>query len=386
MVQSRNSQSPGLLKTVWEGHYLDGQSSAHQGASIHVLPGGLQISIEGGTKVWWPYGEVRRTQGGYEGEQVRLEKGGDVLETLVVEDRAFLSALYRFAPHLGQFHGNAGRKRHRQLTALAALGVVVIVGALYLWGIPAMAAYVAPRLPIAWEEHLGESVVEQLAPEARRCSSPDGMKAINAIISVLTASSPVSPYRFRVFVLNDPNVNAWAAPGGYIIVLRGLLERTKTSEELAGVLAHELQHILQHHATRALLEDASTGLLLTAMTGDLSGAMAFGAEGARKLAMLRYSRQYEESADAEGLKMLIAARIDPAGMISFYNVLMATTPDTPGFLSYLSTHPNTADRIDRIRSLSASFAGKTVDLLPEVRWERVKMMCRRNGVRLEFSE
>src|SRR2546430_17286372 len=117
----------------------------------------------------------------------------------------------------------------------------------------------------------------------------------------------------------------------------GIARADKTPEELAGVLAHELQHILQHHATRALLEDASTGLLLTAMTGDLSGAMAFGAEGARKLAMLRYSRQYEESADAEGLKMLIAARIDPAGMISFYNVLMATTPDTPVFLSYLST-------------------------------------------------
>ena len=149
----------------------------------------------------------------------------------------------------------------------------------------------------------------------------------------------------------------------------------QTPEELAGVLAHELQHILQQHATRSLLEDTSTGLLLTVLTGDLSGAMAFGAEGARKLAMLRYSRQYEEAADAQGLKMLTAARIDPAGMISFYSVLMATAPDAPGLLSYLSTHPKTADRIDRLKSLSAAFGGETIRLLPELNWERVKRVC-----------
>jgi predicted Zn-dependent protease len=199
---------------------------------------------------------------------------------------------------------------------------------------------------------------------------------IDEIITTLTAPLANSPpYTFRVMVLNDTTINALAAPGGYIVIFRGLLERTQTAEELAGVLAHELQHIRQRHATRALLQYVSTGLLLAAITGDASGVTAFGLESARTLAALQYSRQNEEEADAEGMRMLLAAGVDPAGMIAFFELLRKEEKRTPGFLKYLSTHPSTEDRIQRLRSLASQSRGGPVKLLQGHDWRDVRNMC-----------
>src|SRR5437899_1914268 len=84
-------------------------------------------------------------------------------------------------------------------------------------------------------------------------------EAIGAIVKRLMEPQPISPYTVRVTVVDDGTVNAFAVPGGQVVLLRGLVERTRTPEELAGVLAHELQHVLQRHTTRLLLQHAATG-------------------------------------------------------------------------------------------------------------------------------
>src|SRR5438046_2895507 len=126
------------------------------------------------------------------------------------------------------------------------------------------------------------------------------------------------PYPLRVYVVDMPTVNAFAAPGGSVVIFRGLLQRTDSPEQLAGVLAHEFQHVLQRHSTRAIIQHTSSGLLIAALTGDVTGPLAYGLEAARVLGHLRYSREAETEAGAEGLTMLLAARVDPAGMITFF--------------------------------------------------------------------
>jgi predicted Zn-dependent protease len=160
---------------------------------------------------------------------------------------------------------------------------------------------------------------------------------------------PGVPYKFRVTVFNDPNVNAFALPGGQLVLLRGLIERSKTPEELAGVLAHEMQHVLKRHATRALIQHVSTGLLLAALTGDVMGPVAYGAQSAQVLGQLQYSRRAEVEADAEGMKMLLDARVDPAGTVRFFEGLTGGDKQPRSVLRYLSTHPSTTDRIERLR-------------------------------------
>jgi len=364
------------MKTEWQGYYLDGKSASRQPAAIHLMKSGLEVVTESRVTLWWPYHEIRQTQGFYAGEQVRLERGTDIPEVIVVPDSAFLTDLHRFVPGLAmRFHNPRHRRMRLKLTVLAGIAAVCTVTALYFWGIPTMAALVAPHVPVSWEEHLGRGVVEYLAPQELQCTDPDRMRMINEMVTTLTTPLSKQPYTIRVSVVNNPMVNAFAAPGGYIVIFRGLLENTKTPEEMAGVLAHELQHILQRHATQAFLHDASTGILLAALAGDASGAMAYGLETARTVGMLSYSRQKEDEADTEGMRMLLTAGIDPAGMIAFFKMLQKENPETPNFMKYLSTHPSTLDRIEKLRSMAGQSRQKYTKLFPDYDWSDISKIC-----------
>jgi Zn-dependent protease with chaperone function len=364
------------IQTEWEGYYLDGQTAARQRVSIQLMRLGLHVTTERGDTLWWPYEEIRQTQGFYSGEQVRIERGGEFAEALLVSDKEFLVQLHQIAPELAtKFHDPARRKTRGRLALLAALASIGILVVLYLWGIPALSGFVASLVPVSWEERLGQAVVEHLAPPAIRCTDTNRTPVISEILTALTTHSPTSPYTIRVILVNDSSINAFAAPGGTIVLLRGLLEKTQTPEELAGILAHELQHILNRHSTRALIQHVSMGLLLAAITGNTSGTAAYGLEGARILGSLRYSRQNEEEADAGGMRMLLEAGIDPMGMIAFLELLKKRTSESPSILKYLSTHPGTEDRIEKLKSLAGQSQHRPAKLLAGHDWSEIKKIC-----------
>jgi predicted Zn-dependent protease len=198
---------------------------------------------------------------------------------------------------------------------------------------------------------------------------------MDAIVARLLAAGPPSPYTMRVYVVNRPVVNAVAAPGGHVMIFHGLLERTSTPEELAGVVGHELQHVLRRHTTRAVIQDVGTGLLLMALTGDVTGPLAYGLQTARALGELRYSRRAEEEADLEGMKMLLAARVDPAEMIAFFEKIQKEEGAQPRALTYLSSHPMPAERIARLRSLAAAAKGAPEPILPGEDWPALIKRC-----------
>jgi Zn-dependent protease with chaperone function len=364
------------MERRWEASYLDGHTAIRQPATIRLMSEGLEVTTSGGWTRVWPYSEIRQTQGFYEGEEVRLERGGQLPETLLIGDQRFLASLSELVPQQGsRFHDPRRRASRLRLTVLAALGVVVGTGILYLWGIPALAALAAPRVPVAWEESLGRSVVEHLAPEGSVCRDPEGQRLLDVIVGRLAATVPGSPYRFRVLVIDRPQVNALAAPGGNILVFRGLVAEAASPEELAGVLAHEMQHVLDRHATQALIQHTSIGLLLAALTGDMSGPLVYGLASARVLGQLQYSRRAESEADAGAVAMLRAARVDPSGLLHFLESL--TSGKQPrSVLEYLSTHPSPTRRIAEMKTLIARPAGAPpVPLLSDEEWATLKQIC-----------
>ena len=358
----------------WRGHYFDGRTPASHPAIVILSATQLQIALDGGATLTWPYAQIRQAQGAYEGEQVRLERGGEYPETLVVESSAFLDGLHRVAPELTRRFQAPERRAIRWAIGLLTAAIVLALSfAIYFRALPAIAVAVASRVPASWEARLGERTIAHLAPPERRCSDPIVAQAIDAIVTALSATRP-SPYTFRVVVVDNRAVNAFAAPGGYLVVNRGLLEVTRSPEELAGVLAHEIQHVLQRHATRAMVQQASTGFLIAAVIGDPGSAVAYGLEAAQLLGTLRYSRIQEEEADVEGLKMIRDAKIDPQGMIGFFETMKARG-DVPDILKYLSTHPATQARIDRLRALTGDAPTPTVKLLADSDWKDTKRRC-----------
>lgn len=360
------------MKIEWEGIYFDGRSAQRRRAAVRPVLDGLHITLDDGTTFSWPYREVRQIQGVFRGQQVRLERS-TTPETLVIPDADFLTALTHAASATGRrFRPPIRPSKWLMYTLFAGTAAVLVSAALYLWGIPALADRVAARVPVEWEAQLGRTATEELTLPMNRCDDPHLAAALQEITTTLTQSWTASPYTFRVTIVDLPVINALAAPGGYIVVFRGLIEKTEAPEELAGVLAHEMQHVLHRDATRALVREMSLRALLNVATG---GAGLTPLQAGGILARLRYSREAEAAADRDGMRMLMTAHLDPQGMIRIYQTLKREAGRVPRAVTYLSTHPDIDSRIAALQKLAQGATYTPVPLLAGIRWKTIAHAC-----------
>jgi hypothetical protein len=211
----------------WNGHYLDGRSAHRQPVSVGMTAGGLEIVTHDAVLRRWPYAEIRQTQGRYAGEPVRLERGGAPAEVLIVSNPHFLATLRESAgDYSSRFHDPHRRGRRRLLTLGAGVAAVGLAAGLYLWGIPALALVATPLVPPAWEARLGDEIYTRLVSSEDRCADPERQRLIETILARLTGNGGAGPYHLRLTVVDWPQVNAFALPGGHILLLRGLLDST----------------------------------------------------------------------------------------------------------------------------------------------------------------
>ena len=166
-------------------------------------------------------------------------------------------------------------------------------------------------------------------------------------------------------VLDSPIINAMALPGGYIYVTRGMLAHLNNEDQLATVIAHEIGHVAARHAARqAWQQQIGQGLLLGGAV--LSQGLGLPAQDimnlggmAAQLVFLRYSREDELEADKLGVEYAAAAGYDPREVIGFFQTLnRIEEKEGQGMPSFLATHPNPGDRIQRIREMTVNLRDK----------------------------
>jgi beta-barrel assembly-enhancing protease len=355
----------------WEGFYFDGQSAERQPVTLTLARGGLQLTRGDGSSIVWPIAELRQTQGGFSNEQLRIERGqGALAEAIIVNQPGLPQAIRRAFPHTrSRVRGGGGTAR--LLTwGLGGLAAIIVA---YVWGAPRAADWAAAKVPPSWEADLGRSVEARMAPSARRCGDSTSLAELRAVLDRLLVAAPTSHYEFHMVVLRDTMVNAFAAPGGFVAVNSGLIAASQTPEEFAGVLAHEVQHVLKRHSTRGILREVPLRLALASIGG--SGAMEAAASAAGTLGALRYRRADESEADVEGMRLMRAAQIDVNGMTSFMRTLGGRSQDGPRLVSYLSSHPHTAERVATLERMAAAEAQQAIPLMEPGRWARLRRMC-----------
>jgi Zn-dependent protease with chaperone function len=227
-----------------------------------------------------------------------------------------------------------------------ALGLVLLLPfvpvAVFLARSDAVAAWAVDRIPAEQEARFGDLA---LAQTRARMALADSGPAVDAVRLIGQRLTPGTRLQYRWFVADAPQINAFAAPGGVVVVFSGLIRAAERPEELAGVIAHEVAHAELRHGLRAMVKGLGLSALLSVALGDLSGG---GLEKAiANLTELRFSRDAEREADADGLKRMVAARIDPQGMVRFLERLdeegKAAVP------ALLSTHPVTGERLETLR-------------------------------------
>jgi predicted Zn-dependent protease len=172
----------------------------------------------------------------------------------------------------------------------------------------------------------------------------------------LQSARPQLPWTFGV--LDDPGFNAFAAPGGYVFVTRGLVDRVDEAE-LAGILAHEITHVTSKHHLKALAARARSGLATQLLASQLRSNVA-GAVSSQMLALGRdlYSRGLDQGdefeSDREGVALAARAGLDPYGLPSVLQQLRGAAADNPLFSLALSTHPPAQLRLEQLEAAMGS--------------------------------
>jgi Zn-dependent protease with chaperone function len=270
-------------------------------------------------------------------------------------------AFFQASPQMAALRQTQRRGATLRGFGWAALALVVLLPAVllvaFLWQSDRIARAVAERIPIEQEIELGEQAFAGLRGSLRFEQNGPTYDAVQALGQRL---SQRSKYRYRFYVVKDPAINAFAMPGGIIVVHTGLIEATRRPEELAGVLAHEIQHVEQRHSLRAMVKELGLQSLWMLATGSAGSGMTGGA--VLELQKLGFSREAELQADAAGFKALIDAGIDPRGMTEFFDV-MAKHESGKAPPPLLSTHPASTDREAALREREKEIEGKAFEPL-----------------------
>jgi predicted Zn-dependent protease len=356
----------------FRGTFTDGHSAMQHAARILLGASALAILDVRNTRLAeWPYRQLRLVEEVYAGRPARLKvAGGDA--RLVVRDPAFLAALASHARHLRGHNMQHSRALPRALTWGAAT-LATLVG-LY-FGLPLFAEPIAAVVPLAWEERMGRSVMSQakalFGGDIKECTAPDGRAALEGLTARLGRTID-SRYTFRVQVVDSPIVNAFAAPGGYVVIFRGLIAKAQSADEVAGVLAHEMGHVIERHSTEGLIRQIGMRVLVGAMIGDASGIGSTAADVGTQLASLSYGRAAEREADRVGLMMLNAADIRGTGLANFFQRLAGKDGDGDSRLfRYFATHPPSSERAREVASRAAGI-GEAMNA-PD--WRALQAIC-----------
>lgn len=358
---------------IWHAHFYDGQTAQPHTVQIEVLANGLEVIYSDRPSEIWTYGSFRQTEGFHSGELVRFEKNDTFGQALVIDDVQILEVMRERDPS-SDFHNPRLRRYRVPLVGFSLVSIVFIIWLLYGYILPVFIDGIAHIAPVAWEESLGRSVVAYIAPKENRCQDEIYTEVFDEIVARLTAPTNL-PYTFRVYVVKNAHVNAFALPGGYMAITTGFLKRVKSAEQIAGIIAHEMQHVVQRHGTRAVLREMSTRTLIAAISGGGEG-LDYVLDGAALAGALRFSRDHESSADIEGMKMILDAKIDPKGMVEAFEILLEITGDMPDGLVYASTHPLTKNRIHSLSPYLDSLQVDPIPIVSDSTWARFAQAIR----------
>ncbi|MEM7158826.1 MAG: M48 family metallopeptidase [Myxococcota bacterium] len=257
-------------------------------------------------------------------------------------------------------------KRSRRLAFIGTLlAILLLVGFV---SFPLLSGFVAPLLPERIENAVGAEMIKGTAEEGNFCNDPEGVAVLEDLVKRLAKEA--DDRTFKVYVSDQEIVNAFAAPGGHVVIFKPIIDQAEGPDEVAGVLAHEMGHVVERHPAEGLIEAVGYGIFGMLTPGDGSHE-----EVAKSLLTNHYSRGDELDADRAGVELLNAAGIDSRGLFSFFERLKDSGDDVPGAVEFLSTHPSGETRKANLEEVA--HAGEPA--LSDDEWAALQAVCNEVG-------
>jgi Zn-dependent protease with chaperone function len=221
---------------------------------------------------------------------------------------------------------------------------LVFLAMLYFFLVPWVSEKLASRVPVSTEEQFGDVVYESLQLGEQEDSSASYV--INHFFATMEIPTE---YRIRISVVKSETINAFALPGGRIIVYDGLLKKLGSYPELSALLAHEFVHVNNRHATRSIFRRLGSRVFISLLLGDFGAVTSVLADQADHIKQLGYSRALEKEADITGLELLMERGIDPRGFTELFHHLQQSNPNSEA-PEMLTSHPDISKRIEYLSS------------------------------------
>jgi Zn-dependent protease with chaperone function len=351
------------------GVFSDETSLGRVGVEINVNPQGLEARPSDGDAFKLSATQLVLEVGGASGKMVFCRNPEKTL-TIFSEAPGFLKALAHHPnPHV-QEQAVASEQALRTAQIKRGLGwtlsflAIIAIG---LWGLGSLqnfAKRAVHQVPWQVDETIGQTLVKQMDLGGPMVENLVVQDAANKILQRLVPYSARPDAQFEIHVVQSDQVNAFALPGGQMVIFTGLLKRAQKAEEVAGVLAHEIAHVTQRHGLDRIVQSIGIMTLVQLAIGDSSVLLGLGSELITLAAINSYSRDQETEADAIGVHILHSAGIAHTHLAQFFRDLKelgpthgdkdtATTklPDqVEEILSWVSTHPAIESRIEAIES------------------------------------
>ncbi len=235
--------------------------------------------------------------------------------------------------------------------------------------LPEMGTAAGATLSLADEYSIGRMVMRGLRDSGRILEDPETNEYLQSLGLRLSSLAQSGNRDFTFFLVNDPTINAFALPGGFIGIHSGLLLETRNESELAGVYAHEVSHVTQRHIARSIEDQSRTSLVSTAATlaaillsavagvgpDATMGAIAT-AQGLAAQSQLNFTRENEYEADRVGIGLMANAGFDPNGMADFFGEMGRRTQLSPDWVpELLKSHPVTSARMAEAKGRAAQY-------------------------------
>lgn len=342
------------------GKYFDGLSSKSNIVEVELDYKFLIINGESINTVW-TVNEVKNVDFS-SAKEINLHYGNKPQEGLIISGKENLDKLRIKYPEL--FNQNVYSrilKGNNTKVFLFSIFVLIAVLLSYLVFIgPFVAEKAVDIVSVEQEVQLGNKMFESM--EEMLDLNDEKSRELNDFYHSLGFKNI---FPVKLYYSNSKDVNAFAIPGGKIVVHKGIIDKMDRWEQLAGLISHEFVHVERRHSLKSLSRNLSTYIVFSVITTDISGITSVFIENALKLNNLSNSRNFEQEADDLGYELLVENDIDPKGILELFDILDSQSKDLSEnankVLKILSTHPLTQDRIKNVKDKLLDYKGTPVE-------------------------
>jgi predicted Zn-dependent protease len=327
-----------------KGLYTDEASAIRANCDLHLNGNVLSLFLDSAERKQLIWNITRFHSCVFDGNILHASYGINGREKL--ECRGAIAAAIYTAWHDRQPEPviTPATKHTWQFIVLCAVIAVTVCFTIWFYILPWVGEKAAALVPVDMEVSLGNNLAGAFDEQTEKDSADIYMQQFTNALAL------DDTYPIKVHIIRSEEINAFALPGGRIFVYSGILEKMDSPEQLVALLGHEVSHVLGRHSLKSICRSLATSLVLSSMLGDAGGIGSNILAQADKFKELDYSRELETEADMHGLEIMDENRIDPRGMVRLLEILDRESVEMPTLMKYLSTHPETKERIMEART------------------------------------